>query len=80
MVLKDTSLAALIGLSYFELLNRGNQISQNLDNRLQTLLVVAVVFIVINYALSRVATWLEKRLSRASGTDIAIVRDKVLAT
>ncbi len=80
VALKDTSLAALIGLSYFELLNRGNQISQNLGNRLQTLFIVALIFIVINYALSRLAIWLEQRLSRASGADTAAVRDQVPAT
>ena len=69
VALKDTSLAALIGLSYFELLNRGNQISQNLDNRLQTLFIVALIFVTINYGLSRLATWVEKRLSRASTSD-----------
>ncbi|MGA8845488.1 MAG: amino acid ABC transporter permease [Nocardioides sp.] len=82
VALKDTSLVALIGLSYFELLNRGNQISQNLGNRLQTLFVVAVIFIVINYALSRLAIRLERRLSRASGSDadVARVKDVVPAT
>ncbi len=69
VALKDTSLVALIGLSYFELLNRGNQISQNLDNRLQTLFVVGLIYILINYGLSRLATWTEGRLSRASGSD-----------
>ena len=69
VALKDTSLAALIGLSYFELLNRGNQISSIVGNRLQTLFVVGLIFILINYGLSRLATWTERRLSRASGSD-----------
>lgn len=80
VVLKDTSLVAVIGLGYLELLSRGNQISQNLDNTLQTLFVVAIIFIVVNYALSRLATWLEKRLSRASGNDADAVRQQVAAT
>lgn len=80
VILKDTSLVAVIGLGYPELLYRGNQILRNLGNPIQTLFVIGVIFIVINYALSRLATWLEKRLSRASGTDIATARDQVPAT
>lgn len=82
VALKDTSLVALIGLSYFELLNRGNQISQNLDNRLQTLFVVGLIYVLINYGLSRLAIWTEHRLSRATGSDadVAKVKDVVPAT
>ena len=66
VVLKDTSLVAVIGLGYLELLKRGNLISQNLDNPIQVLFVVGLIYIAINYSLSRFAVWLEKRLSRAS--------------
>jgi glutamate transport system permease protein len=64
VILKDTSLAAIIGL-YIELLDRGNQIALVLDNPIQSLFMVGLMFIVINYALSRVATWVEARVSRA---------------
>ena len=64
VVLKDTSLAAVLAL-YTELLRRGNLISLNLDNPIQTLFVIGAIFIAINYALSRLATWTERRLSRA---------------
>ena len=66
VVLKDTSLAAVLAL-YFELLRWGNTIALNLDNPIQTLFVVGLIFILINYALSRLAVWVERRLSRASG-------------
>lgn len=65
VVLKDTSLGYFIG--YQELLDRGLTISQNLDNPIQMLLLVGVVFILINYALSRLAVWVERRLSRSKG-------------
>lgn len=65
VILKDTSLGAFI--AYTELLRRSLVISQNLDNPIQMLLVAGVIFILINYALSRVAVWTEKRLSRSSG-------------
>jgi glutamate transport system permease protein len=63
VVLKDTSLAAILGI-YPELLDRANTIAQNLDNRIPMLFLVGVVFIAINYLLSRVAVRVERRLSR----------------
>jgi glutamate transport system permease protein len=66
VILKDTSIVAILGL-YIELLRRGNLIAQNLDNPIQSLFVVGVIFIAINYALSRLAVWTERRLSRARG-------------
>ncbi|NYG56965.1 amino acid ABC transporter permease [Nocardioides perillae] len=71
VILKDTSLAALLAF-YTELLRRGNLIAQNLDNPIQSLFVVGSIFILINYALSRVAVWLERRLSRSRGSDAAV--------
>ena len=64
VVLKDTSLGAVLAL-YTELLRRGNLIAGNLDNPIQMLFVVGVMFILINYGLSRLAVWTERRLSRA---------------
>lgn len=64
VVLKDTSLAAVLGL-YTELLRRGNLISLNLDNPIQTLSVVGLIFILLNYSLSRLAIYVERRLGQA---------------
>lgn len=63
VILKDTSLAAVLGL-YIELLRQGNLIALNLNNPIQTLSVVAVIFILINYGLSRLATWVDQRSMR----------------
>lgn len=63
VILKDTSLAAVLGL-YTELLRQGNLIALNLHNPIQILFVVAVIFILINYSLSRVATWADQRSVR----------------
>jgi glutamate transport system permease protein len=63
VILKDTSLAAVLGL-YAELLRQGNLIALNLDNPIQILFVVAVIFILMNYGLSRLATWLDQRSLR----------------
>ena len=67
VILKDTSLAAVIGLGYLELLRRGNQISQVLDNPIQSLFLIALMFIAVNYSLGRLAVYVERRLSRSSG-------------
>ena len=63
VILKDTSLAALIGL-YTELLRSGRDIIGVLKNPLQTLFIVAIIFIALNFALSRLAVYLERRLAR----------------
>jgi glutamate transport system permease protein len=63
VVLKDTSLAGLLAI-YTELLKEGQQISNFLRNPLQTLFVVGLIFIVINFALSRLAVLVEGRLAR----------------
>jgi glutamate transport system permease protein len=69
VILKDTSLAGLLGL-YDELLRVANRLTQTLDNPIQMLFVVGVVYILINYLLSRVAVWTERRLS-SSGQQAA---------
>lgn len=63
VVLKDTSLVAVLG-GYTELLRQGQLIIQNLGNPIQVFFVVALLFVVINYALSRLAVYVERRLSR----------------
>ncbi|MGN6612244.1 MAG: amino acid ABC transporter permease [Angustibacter sp.] len=67
VILKDTSLAAVLGL-YEELLRRGNLLGQYFDNPIQLLFLVATIFIVINYLLSRLARWVEGRMRRGGQT------------
>jgi glutamate transport system permease protein len=70
VILKDTSLGAFI--SYEELLRRGNLAVQNLGNPLQLYLLVAAIFIAVNFTLSRLAVAVERRISRprtATGSD-----------
>jgi glutamate transport system permease protein len=66
VVLKDTSLAALLAL-YTELLRTGLEIKEVLSNPIQTLFVIAVMFIAVNFALSRLAVFLEGRLAKGRG-------------
>lgn len=66
VVLKDTSLGFII--SYEETVRVAGQIVQVLSNPIQTYLLIAVIFIVVNYALSRFAIYVERRLSRGKKT------------
>lgn len=61
VIVKDTSLGFIIG--YLDTVRQGQVIIQNLNNPIQTYFVIAVVFIIINYALSRLAVFTEYRLS-----------------
>lgn len=63
IVLKDTSLGYII--LYNEAVRYGRQVAQFVgDGALVTYITVALVFIVINYGLSRLAGYLERRLAR----------------
>lgn len=64
VVLKDTSLIAFVG-GYSELLRSGERIQRNLDNPIQTFIVIAVIYIALNYALSRLAQYIQKRQASA---------------
>lgn len=79
-LLKDTSLGFVIGLSLQdrELLRRGRDLGEFYRNPLQSLVVVAVIYIAINFALSRLAAWLEVRQRRrysAGAISVAGVED-----
>jgi glutamate transport system permease protein len=82
VVLKDTSLAALFAL-YVELLRQGLLIKEVLGNPLQVLFVVGLIFIALNFALSQVAVYVQRRLARGrrtSGTVPATPLEPDLAT
>lgn len=64
VILKDTSLAAVLGI-YPELLTSAKFIYLNLDNPIQALFVVGTIFVVINWSLSKLAGWVEYRMSHS---------------
>jgi glutamate transport system permease protein len=66
VALKDTSLGFIIGFQ--ELLRRANISFQTTRSPLQTLFIVAAIYIVINYSLGRLAEYVHARTSRATGT------------
>ncbi|MBW3615534.1 MAG: amino acid ABC transporter permease [Actinobacteria bacterium] len=84
-LLKDTSLGFVIGLSREdrELLRRARDLGEFYGIPLQALVVVAVVYIAINFALSRLAQWLEVRQRRrysAGAISVAGVEDLAVLT
>jgi len=70
-LLKDTSLGFVI--TYEELLRRSRSTGEFFSNPLQTLVVVALMYILVNFTLGRVAAWLEARQRRRprAAADIA---------
>jgi glutamate transport system permease protein len=66
VVLKDTSLGFII--SYEETLNIGKQIIGVLGNPIQVYTVIGVLFITVNYSLSKLAQYIQRRLARGRKT------------
>jgi glutamate transport system permease protein len=66
IILKDTALGQIV--SYRELVVESQGIAQFIGHTFVPLLVAAIIFITINYSLSRLAVWLEGRLSRRGRT------------
>lgn len=65
-LLKDTSLAYVV--SYEELLRRGRIVGEFSNNPLQALMVVALMFIIVNFTLGSIARRIERRQRRRYGT------------
>lgn len=70
VVLKDTSLAGLLGL-YSETLRQSVRISQLLGNPLQMYFVIGLIFILVNGALTHLATRLERNLREGRRAPLA---------
>lgn len=70
IILKDTALGAIV--SFFELVAVSRNVATFIHVSFVPLMVGALIFIAINYSLSRLAIYLERRLSRR--TDAAPVK------
>ena len=66
VIVKDTSLGFII--TYQEFVRTANLIIQELRNPIQIYLLVAIIFILVNYSLGKLAEYVERRLSRARTT------------
>jgi glutamate transport system permease protein len=67
-LVKDTTLGYVV--SYSELLNSGKTLAQYTQALVQTYLVVAVIYVVVNGLLSRLAALLEQRQRRRGGAPL----------
>lgn len=68
VALKDSALAFVI--PFDEIVSIGNRIRNEFHNSFATAIVLAVVFIIINYSLSRLAIWVERRVARRGRTAV----------
>ena len=66
VILKDTALGTVI--TYPELLQQGQNLSSLHSNIFAALVVVAIVFIIVNWTLTSLAGLLERRLNRRGRT------------
>ncbi|RSM47857.1 amino acid ABC transporter permease [Amycolatopsis balhimycina DSM 5908] len=64
VILKDTALAGQLTIGYDELIRGSGPITGNFNNTIPTLIVIAIIFIVFNLLLTRLASYLERKLSR----------------
>lgn len=64
VILKDSALGSMI--AYLELLRSGTYLATTYANLIPTLIVLAVMFIALNYALTKVASFVEMRLRSGS--------------
>ncbi len=77
VVLKDTALGFVI--AYEELLRQGQLIYNNFFNVVPTIIVVAVIYILMNSALSALASYLQRRSSRTGKASTADLTTAVAA-
>ncbi|MCX5151282.1 amino acid ABC transporter permease [Streptomyces sp. NBC_00320] len=75
VILKDTAIGgAVLGLA--ELLSMNRQISANYSNTIPTLVVIALIYIVVNFMLTTFASWIEGRLRKSKkGTGAVVAGD-----
>lgn len=67
VILKDTSLIAVLG-GYVELLKMSRLVVENLSNPVQVFLFTAIIFILLNYALTKLAEYVQRKMAaRTSG-------------
>ncbi|MFF4320823.1 amino acid ABC transporter permease [Streptomyces sp. NPDC001568] len=72
VILKDTALGGtLLGLT--ELLSTARQISANYSNTIATFVVIALIYIAVNFALTSFASWLEGRQRKSTKGTGAVV-------
>ncbi|MEV5879829.1 amino acid ABC transporter permease [Streptomyces sp. NPDC052101] len=72
VIVKDTALGGVM-LGYAELLSERGTLAANYANVIASFTVVAVIYIVLNFALTSFASWLERRLRRSKRSTGAVL-------
>lgn len=67
VIVKDTALGSQLTILYPELLASARNITALEGNVVATYVVIAIIFIVVNFALTSVASWLERKLRNRRG-------------
>ncbi len=73
VIVKDTALGGVM-IGFTELLNTRGTLAANYANVVQSFIVVAVIYIVLNFILTSFAGWLEKRLRRGKKSTGAVLK------
>jgi glutamate transport system permease protein len=75
VILKDTALGGAV-LGFGDLMSMNRQISANYSNTIATMIAIGLLYIAVNFALTTLASWLEKRLRRSKkGTGTVVEAD-----
>ncbi|WP_409469286.1 amino acid ABC transporter permease [Streptomyces sp. HC307] len=72
VIVKDTALGGVL-LGFTELLNTRGTLAANYANVIPSFIVVAVIYIVLNFILTSFASWLEGRLRRSKRSTGAVL-------
>lgn len=78
VIVKDTALGGAM-LNFTELLNARKTLAANFANVIPSFIVVAVIFIVLNFILTSFASWLERRLRRGKKSTGAVLPTAAVA-
>ncbi|MCY0921407.1 MULTISPECIES: amino acid ABC transporter permease [unclassified Streptomyces] len=76
VILKDTALGGTV-LGLGELMSMSRQISANYSNTIATFVVIALVYVAVNFALTSFASWLESRQRKSKRGTGAVVPAQV---
>ncbi|CAL9560963.1 hypothetical protein SUDANB120_04641 [Streptomyces sp. enrichment culture] len=76
VILKDTALGGAV-LGFADLMSMNRQISANYSNTIATMVVIALIYIAVNFALTALASFLERRLRQSKKGTGAVVEGDV---
>jgi glutamate transport system permease protein len=72
VIVKDTALGGVM-LQFTDLLNARSTLAANYGNVIQSFVVVAIIYIIVNFIITSFASWLEQRLRRGKKSTGAVI-------